>query len=83
MGRWYAWDPEVRVNPTSFFTNHWDTRDVTFARPAAYALNTLAKDTLYIVPTRLQFGKGRKDVRTYRKASDDDEEDVGTVRSRN
>ena len=43
MGRWFDHDPEVRVNPTGFFTNHWDTRDVTFARPNAYALNTLAR----------------------------------------
>ena len=49
MGKWYYWDPETRVNPAGFFTNHWDTREVVFPRPKAYTLNTLARLLTYEV----------------------------------
>ena len=43
MGDWFLKDGDIRIHGNGFFTNRWNTRTITLARPAAYTLNTLAR----------------------------------------
>lgn len=43
MGDWFINSGDPRVHSTGFFTNRWNTRIITFARPIAYTFNTIAR----------------------------------------
>ena len=60
MGDWFLRDGDL-VHATGFFTNRWNTRTITLARPAAYALNTTARLLTHEVrPTRVSISYDRK-----------------------